>query len=622
MATGGLASSLTSVSPYDVNSTWNDSYELEVTVDPMEGFPYPSLYSWKRIILASMIVTLIMLAIVLGNILVVVAIVVDRRLKSVQHWFIASLAVSDLLVGLFIMPFSLATEVMGYWAFGGVICQLWLSTDVLLCTASILNLCLISLDRYWTITRPIDYVRKRTPRRAAVMISVVWTLSMVISLPPLVGWKRPQPTHLGFPLCQLSEELGYVVYSTVGSFYVPLMVMVLVYLKIYLAARARARRSLGSTGACSDTATVTMVPGSSRTKVARLQLPVVQVELDSSDELDCEENFANREPPAADRKQDEAGSETCTEEQQATLLTATTNEDTEKREYFVNKLAGWDSGHQLAIEYHDVDDEDAGLKRRKYSQSHGDDVIVMDSADRLLPQPPSPRSMTDVNAQRRAEFFGHKPSSPSHDHSEQVMSHLGSDKPPSSAAVSSCRQLSDASLLSVPHPAAIASPGESEFFKLLASASPDQVTTHLGDNTQSFAAETRCRQPSSLRQPRRSMIVDEQARSKRKLARARERRATLVLGIVMASFIGCWLPFFSIYPLSLLFDLDVPDGLFAVIFWLGYCNSALNPFIYTIFNRDFRAAFASILCHHRRAGKHGGPGTYAGPGGRRGQSVI
>ena len=88
---------------------------------------------------------------------------------------------------------------MGYWAFGDIICQLWLSTDVLLCTASILNLCLISLDRYWSITRPIDYVRARTPRRAALMISVVWTLSMLISLPPLVGWKRPQPTHLGFP---------------------------------------------------------------------------------------------------------------------------------------------------------------------------------------------------------------------------------------------------------------------------------------------------------------------------------------------------------------------------------------------------------------------------------------
>lgn len=277
MATG-RASSVTSSSPYNVSFGWNDSREFEVTVDPMEGFPYPSFYSWTRIILASVIVTLIMLLIVLGNVLVVVAIAVDRRLKGVQHWFIGSLAVSDLLVGLFIMPFSLANEVMGYWAFGNIICQLWLSTDVLLCTASILNLCLISLDRYWTITRPIDYVRSRTPRRAALMISVVWTLSMVISLPPLVGWKHHQPKHLGFSLCQLSSELGYVLYSTIGSFYVPLLVMVLVYVKIYLAARARARRTLKSTGTTSGSAAATMATASSRINDARLlQLPTVQV---------------------------------------------------------------------------------------------------------------------------------------------------------------------------------------------------------------------------------------------------------------------------------------------------------------------------------------------------------
>ena len=89
-----------------------------------------------------------MAAIVVGNSLVVLAISVDRRLKGVQHWFIGSLAVSDLLVGLFIMPLSLANELMGFWAFGDIICQLWLSTDVLLCTASILNLCLISLDHF------------------------------------------------------------------------------------------------------------------------------------------------------------------------------------------------------------------------------------------------------------------------------------------------------------------------------------------------------------------------------------------------------------------------------------------------------------------------------------------
>ena len=136
-----------------------------------------------------------MLLIVLGNGLVVVAIAVDRQLKGLQNilqnmellqntaglqnWFIASLAVSDLLVGLFIMPLSLANELLGYWAFGDILCQLWLSTDVLLCTASILNLVLISLDRYWSVTQALKYIRRRTPRRAALMISAVWILSAI-----------------------------------------------------------------------------------------------------------------------------------------------------------------------------------------------------------------------------------------------------------------------------------------------------------------------------------------------------------------------------------------------------------------------------------------------------------
>jgi len=257
---------------------------------------------------------------------------------------------------------------------GDIICQLWLSTDVLLCTASILNLCLISLDRYWTITRPIHYVKGRTPRRAALMISVVWTLSMVISLPPLVGWSRPQPTHMGFPLCQLSEEVGYVVYSTIGSFYVPLIVMVLVYLKIYLAARARARRNLRSTNS-TGTAAVAMVAASS--SVAK-QLPVVRVDLDSSDEFEGEENFTSSQSPARNRKRNEAESGgNSTEEQRVGLLTATTNDSTEKQD---DKSEI--THHQLAVEYHLVDDGYTGSERNRCSRSRADDVITVDSADR------------------------------------------------------------------------------------------------------------------------------------------------------------------------------------------------------------------------------------------------
>ena len=93
-------------------------------------------------------------------------------------------------------------------------------------------------------------------------------------------------------------------------------------------------------------------------------------------------------------------------------------------------------------------------------------------------------------------------------------------------------------------------------------------------------------------------------REKKRLARKKERRATLILGLIMGSFIACWFPFFFLYSISPVCPIceEEPDSPccvqawgFSFAFWLGYSNSALNPVIYTIFNKDFRRAFKRIL---------------------------
>ncbi|XP_037943459.1 alpha-2 adrenergic receptor-like, partial [Teleopsis dalmanni] len=144
---------------------------------------YPSGYTLTHIVIASIIVTFLMIIIVVGNMLVIIAIVTEKSLKNIQNWFIASLAVADFFLGLIIMPFSLANELMGYWIFGSWWCDIHSAMDVLLCTASIMNLCLISLDRYWSITKAVDYLKSRTPARAAVMIAAVWIMSALICIP-------------------------------------------------------------------------------------------------------------------------------------------------------------------------------------------------------------------------------------------------------------------------------------------------------------------------------------------------------------------------------------------------------------------------------------------------------
>lgn len=98
--------------------------------------------------------------------------------------------------------------------------------------------------------------------------------------------------------------------------------------------------------------------------------------------------------------------------------------------------------------------------------------------------------------------------------------------------------------------------------------------------------------------------AEEAEKEKKRIARKKERRATLILGLIMGSFIACWFPFFFLYsisPVCPICELS-PDSAccvrgwgFTFAFWLGYSNSALNPVIYTIFNKDFRRAFKRIL---------------------------
>lgn len=82
------------------------------------------------------------------------------------------------------------------WIFGDVWCNMWLALDVWMCTASILNLCVISLDRYVAVTRPITYPSIMSPSRAKLLIAGLWVLSFVICFPPLVGWKDSKVNFL------------------------------------------------------------------------------------------------------------------------------------------------------------------------------------------------------------------------------------------------------------------------------------------------------------------------------------------------------------------------------------------------------------------------------------------
>ncbi|XP_054713664.1 probable G-protein coupled receptor No18 [Uloborus diversus] len=192
-------------------------------------------------ILTAIVLGVIMFGTMVGNILVVLSVFTYKPLRNVQNIFLVSLAAADIAVAVFVMPFNVAYNIMGKWVFGLHLCKAWLTCDVLCCTASILNLVAIALDRYWAIHDPINYAQKRTLNRVLFMILGVWSMSLVISVPPLIGWNDWPETFTTQTPCQLTEERGYVVYSASGSFFSPLIIMTVVYIKIFQTARNRIR---------------------------------------------------------------------------------------------------------------------------------------------------------------------------------------------------------------------------------------------------------------------------------------------------------------------------------------------------------------------------------------------
>ena len=162
---------------------------------------------------------------VIGNALVVLSVLTNPKLRTITNRFVSSLACADLSVGALVMPLAVKVEVTGSWNLGPTLCDVWISLDVLLCTASILNLCAISVDRYTAVTRPLQTFTGswRHRRVANAMIAGAWLLAVVITCPPLFGWRESDRSNIG-DVCTLTQDPGYVIYSALGSFYLPLVI--------------------------------------------------------------------------------------------------------------------------------------------------------------------------------------------------------------------------------------------------------------------------------------------------------------------------------------------------------------------------------------------------------------
>jgi len=168
------------------------------------------------VITCSLIGAMIMLTL-LGNVLVMTAFCLCKELRTITNYFLVSLSLADLLTALLAMPIFLVSRISKDNLFpgGAVFYDVWRSMDIMCGTASIWNLCLVSLDRFLAVTAPLKHLVVLTPDRAKTMIVLVWTISLGLSGILHLNW-----SHKGILI-------------TIVSFFLPLAIIVFSYVKIY-----------------------------------------------------------------------------------------------------------------------------------------------------------------------------------------------------------------------------------------------------------------------------------------------------------------------------------------------------------------------------------------------------
>ncbi|KAF7489586.1 Cholecystokinin receptor type A [Sarcoptes scabiei] len=234
-----ITSSFTASST-SISSSSAATASTSITSSP---FPTESLITFDTLLTLILPYSIIFVLSIVGNLLVIITLTLDRSMRSVTNIFLLNLAISDQLLGVFCMPFTLVGVLLRRFIFGPVLCHLISYFQAVSVAVSVWTLTAMSIERYYAICHPFRSRESRqTKKHAYRILALIWTLALITMSPTAIVSRLQQIKQTGFYKCREAwpsflHKQVFTIFLDVVLLIGPLVIMVMTYSSIALTLR-------------------------------------------------------------------------------------------------------------------------------------------------------------------------------------------------------------------------------------------------------------------------------------------------------------------------------------------------------------------------------------------------